>query len=80
MAGKLGERRHPSVASAARWLIPNPNLPDRQRQVSGEFSLLAGRLLEMLGDGPELVLALRTLTEAKNLAVQQSLVDEENGG
>jgi hypothetical protein len=72
------ENRHPSVQAAARWLIPNPNLPPRQRRISEEISMLTGRLTGMLGDGPEMVLGLRTLTEAKNLFVQQSLVDEEN--
>jgi hypothetical protein len=69
--------RHPSVEAASRWLDTNPNLPLKQRRIADEFSVLRTKLLNMLGDGPQLVLALHSLTAAKDQAVRQSIEDGE---
>ena len=48
----LGDGRHASVASVARWLEVNPNLPSRQREIASVFTATAGYLLKHLKDGP----------------------------
>lgn len=73
----LGDGRHASVASVARWLEVNPNLPSRQREIASVFTATAGYLLKHLKDGPELTAGLRKLLEAKDACVRQSLADEE---
>ena len=78
MADRLGSDRHPAVEQAARWLIPNPNLQGVHRRVSEEFSLLAARLLGMLGDGQQTTIMLNKLVEAKDAAVRQSILDKES--
>lgn len=70
--------RHPSVQKAARWLTPNPRLPQgAPATVSAMFSDLRDRLLPVLGDGPQLVIALHHLTDAMDACVRQAIEDSE---
>jgi hypothetical protein len=70
--------RHPSVQEAARRLTPNPNLPlGAPATVSAMFADLKDKLLDVLGDGPQLVIALHDLTSAKDAAVRQAVRDGE---
>jgi hypothetical protein len=72
-AGMLAGR-HPSVAAVARFLFDvNPNLPQPLAAISGMHRSLAGGLLAVLDDGPELTAALRKLLEAKDCAVRAAL-------
>jgi hypothetical protein len=68
--------RHPSVQAAAKWLTPNPGLPPGvPATVSAMFADLRDGLLENLGDGPQLTIALHDLTTAKDAAVRQAIED-----
>jgi len=68
--------RHPSVQQVAGWLTPNPNLsPGLPSEVAAVFADTRDALLAKLGDGPELVVALRHLLDAKDAAVRQALAD-----
>jgi hypothetical protein len=68
--------RHQATKDAARWLEPNPNLPPEARDIATHCGELAARMLAKLPDSAELTLALRTLTEAKNLFVQAAIGSE----
>lgn len=70
------EGRHPGVRQLVRWLEPNPRLPDLARRQAEAIEEAAGRVLEYLGDGPELTAGLRHLLEAKDCFVRQALVDQ----
>jgi hypothetical protein len=72
------ENRHPSVQAAARW-FDFDHLPvgTKRRATSALCHDLAADLINSLSDGPELVLALRNLEQAKNYAVHQAILDEE---
>jgi hypothetical protein len=73
------EDRHPSVQAAAKWLTPNPNLPPGvPATVSAMFADMRDRMLEVLGDGPQLTMALHDLTSSKDAAVRQAI--EDSGG
>lgn len=68
--------RHPSVQQVARWLEPNPRLPEgAPASVSAVMRDTRDRLLELCGDGPEFVVALRHLVDAKDAAVRQAIAD-----
>lgn len=70
--------RHPSVRKAARWLDPNPNLPEGvPATVAVMFRDVRDQLLPILGDGPQLVIALNHLTDAKDACVRQGIEDSE---
>lgn len=67
------EQRHQSVREAARWLVPNKNLPLPLAQVSELFHALMRDLLSQIEDDPQLTMALHKLTEAKDCAVRARL-------
>jgi hypothetical protein len=70
--------RHQSVQEAARWLTPNPRLPEGvPATVAAMFADVRDELLEVLGDGTQLVIALHRLTDAKDSAVRQAIADSE---
>jgi hypothetical protein len=70
--------RHQSVQAAAKWLTPNPGLPPGvPATVSAMFADLRDGLLEKLGDGPQLTIALHNLTSAKDAAVRQAIEDSD---
>jgi hypothetical protein len=71
------EDRHPGVRQLVRWLEPNPRLPDLARRQAEAIEEAAARVLEYLGDGPELTAGLRHLLEAKDCFVRQALADQE---
>lgn len=72
------EGRHPSVRSAGRWLVPNPNLNGTLAVVARRFEACARFLLTAVkSDDPELTCALTLLTQAKDAAVRAAIVDQE---
>ena len=68
--------RHPATQEKARW-FDYEHLPSEQRQVSVEFARLAQTMIARLKDGPQLTITLQRLIDAKDSAVRQSIVDEE---
>lgn len=63
--------RHRTVVDAARWLEPNPDLPDAAFAIAGRFEALALELLALVAtDDPQLIRCLDTLTQAKDYAVR----------
>jgi hypothetical protein len=63
--------RHRAVADAARWLEPNPNLPEAAFGIAEHFEGLAATLLDRIAtDDPQLTRCLDTLTQAKDYAVR----------
>ncbi len=71
-------RRHPGVRSAARWLIPNPNLRGPAAVVSRRFARLAELVLTAVkSDDPALTQTLNALKVAKDWAVCAVLADLE---
>ncbi|AKF14334.1 hypothetical protein SEA_VINCENZO_72 [Mycobacterium phage Vincenzo] len=71
--------RNPATVHLARLLEPNPNLPDRMHNVADVAACHRDKMLELLGDGPELTAGLRKLLEAKDCFVRQALLDEVDG-
>ena len=69
--------RDRAVSDAARWLQPNPNLPQgRPSAVAWACAGLAAFLLDAVEhDDPELTRALVTLTQAKDHAVRAAIAD-----
>ena len=66
--------RHPSTENLARYLIPNPNLPEPLYNIAVRASIFAGDILDLLPqDGPELTAGLRKLLEAKDCFVRAAL-------
>ena len=68
------QNRHPSVKHFGP-LFGYAHLPPHLQAVSRPFGELAGLLLGLLDDGPELSTALRKLVEAKDCAVRQLVQD-----
>lgn len=67
-------QRHPSTEAVLRWLEPNPNLPDPQREIAQAVELLAEQVLHAVPeDSAELTTGLRKLLEAKDCFVRASL-------
>jgi hypothetical protein len=72
------DSRHPSTRQVARWLTPNPRLPEgAPATVAAVMCDTRDRLLELVGDGPEFTVALRHLVDAKDAAVRQAIADSE---
>jgi hypothetical protein len=70
--------RHQGVQDKMRWLTPNPNLPaGTPSLVSGMFFDMGKALLAHLKDGPQLVIGLQHLVDAKNAAVCQAIADSD---
>lgn len=70
--------RHPSVQAAARWLEPNPNLPEHLHDIAVEFAGAGIRILDAIqADDPQLTMALHRLVEAKDCAVRAAIVGVE---
>jgi hypothetical protein len=70
--------RHQATRQVARWLTPNPHLPaGAPATVAAVMCDTRDRLLELVGDGPELTVALRHLVDAKDAAVRQAIADGE---
>lgn len=67
------EDRHPGVQDLMRFLVPNPNLPDRLRPIVGECHRLSILMVSQIPDGPELTAGLRKLLEAKDCFVRGAL-------
>jgi hypothetical protein len=68
--------RHPSTQEKMRWLEPNPNLPPGTPSAVAELSWQTGEnLVGLLGDGPQLTIALQRLIDAKDAAVRQAIAD-----
>lgn len=66
--------RHPGTTHLARWLTPQPSLPEGPaRDVADQVHVLAVALIEQLPDGPELTAGLRHLLEAKDCFVRAAL-------
>lgn len=68
-------QRHSSVQHVVDLLRTNPNLPEKLHSVAYDAELFAGKMLDQLGDGPELTAGLRKLLEAKDCFVRQALID-----
>lgn len=66
--------RHPSTTHFEE-LFAYAHLPGHLQDISRPFGNLAERLLELLGDGPELSAGLRKLLEAKDCMVRQAVQD-----
>jgi hypothetical protein len=66
------EGRHPSVAHFGP-LFGYSHLPEQLQRISAPFAELAGEMLNLLPDGPELSAGLRKLLEAKDCAVRAAL-------
>ena len=68
--------RHPSTQEKLRWLVPNPKLPDGTPRTVSHLCWEHGRhLARLLGDGPQLTLALQQLIIVKDCAVRQAIAD-----
>jgi hypothetical protein len=68
--------RHPATQEKMRWLTPNPHLPQGTPSiVSAMFYDLGTGLLEQVGDGPQLTIALQFLIAGKDAAVRQAIAD-----
>jgi hypothetical protein len=66
--------RHTAVEEAAQWLVPNPNLTGRAKDISEEFAEFAAWLLQAIEkDSPQLTHALNDLVSAKDHAVRAIL-------
>jgi hypothetical protein len=74
----LYKDRHFSVLHLIRWLVPNPRLEGRAKDVADLYWGQTQALLDLLGDGPEMATALRKLRESKDCAVIQSLIDRDD--
>lgn len=72
----LVDTRHHSVQHLVDLLEPNPNLPDPLFKVSDVAACMRDKMLELLGDGPEMAAGLRKLMEAKDCFVRQALLDQ----
>ncbi|QDF18737.1 hypothetical protein SEA_SCENTAE_17 [Gordonia phage SCentae] len=70
--------RHPGTVHLAS-LFAYEHLPRTLQETSKPFSDLKDLLIEQLGDGPELSVALRKLVEAKDCAVRQRVIDLKFG-
>jgi hypothetical protein len=67
--------RHQSTQEKMRW-FDVAHLPDGlPKEVAAEFSGMAWWLVSKLEDGPQLVIGLQHLIEAKDAAVRQALSD-----
>jgi hypothetical protein len=66
--------RHPSVAGIVRF-FDSAHLPVRLQAVAQPCEVLAGQMLDRLGDSPELTAGLRKLLEAKDCFVRAALDD-----
>lgn len=75
MAAMDFSNRHQSVQHLLRLLEPNPRLDGIAADVSVEFQATAHSITSLCQDGPELMVALRKLLEAKDCAVRQALLD-----
>jgi hypothetical protein len=75
VAGTPLEERHESTRHLMRTLTPNPRLDGIVADVAALTWHLAGDLLAILADGPELSAGLRKLREAKDCLVIQALAD-----
>ncbi|AGU91982.1 hypothetical protein ADAWI_69 [Mycobacterium phage Adawi] len=71
----LADHRHPGTQHLVALLEPNPNLPDPLHHVADVAACMRDKMLELLGDGPELTAGLRKLLEAKDCFVRQALLD-----
>jgi hypothetical protein len=61
-------------AELLSWLVPNPNLPPRLRELAERFERLALELAELIpSDSIELEAALRALLISKDAAVRALL-------
>jgi hypothetical protein len=70
--------RHPSTQEKLRWLAPHPNvLAGMPRTVARHFFDSGIYLARLLGDGPQLTIALQRLVDAKDAAVRQAIADSE---
>lgn len=56
-----------------RYLVPNPNLPERLLAISHQFETLAASLWHDVPRNPERTVAFRKLLEAKDCAVRAAL-------
>ena len=75
----LTEGRHPAVAEFAD-MFEFEHLPEgAPRVVSATFFNTAGRLLQLLPDGPQLTRALHRLWESKNEAVFLAVRTQRKG-
>lgn len=75
----MRDRRH-ETRHVLEMLEPNSRLDGIALDVSHLVYDAACDLVAILGDGPELTLALRALWSAKNLAVMQALYDSRQVG
>lgn len=67
---------HPATANLMRWLSPNPNLPDPQRELAEACQGLAIEMTEKCPEGAELSTGLRKLLEAKDCFVRASMEEQ----
>jgi hypothetical protein len=68
--------RDPSALSVLRFMEYGHLRPGAGRDMSTGFASLARRVMDSLGDDPELAVALRKLREAKDCAVGLAAVQE----
>jgi hypothetical protein len=69
----LQGNRHVAVKEAAQWLIPNPNLTGKAKDIAEEYADFACYLLDNIKDGPQLTHALNELVRSKDHAVRAIL-------
>jgi hypothetical protein len=75
----IKEDRHQSIVAAARWFTEGEHLTEGlPQQTTQLFTHVAGELLAILPDDPELAMALRKLREAKDCAVFLAVEVESN--
>jgi hypothetical protein len=71
-------KRDPSTQEKMRWLVPNPNLPTgTPAAIAERFYEMGVVLLVWLQDGPQLIIALQRLIDAKDAAVRQAIADSK---
>lgn len=69
--------RNPATQHVLRMLVPNPRLSGKAADIAQLYWQLAGDLVDITRDGPELTTGLRKLLESKDCTVRQALMDAE---
>lgn len=67
--------RHPATVHLTGLLSSGTHLPQPLRHITDLYENLAQHLVDELGDGPELTVALRDLLTSKDAAVRQRVFD-----
>lgn len=73
--------RHPSTTQVLRWFDQPHNPPTTlEDELTAEYAYVAGRLVEMLPDSPELTIALRHLLDSQDAAKRAAIAANDPAG